>query len=61
MFGVSASRDARVRWAHLPSGSFAANSAGLVLAAIAFNLTRVAGALASTFHARATTGTIRTS
>jgi len=45
--------------AHLPSGSFAANSAWLVLAAIAFNLTRAAGALASTFHARATTSTIR--
>jgi len=45
--------------AHLPSGSFAANSAWLVLAAIAFNLTRAAGALASTFHARATTATIR--
>ena len=46
--------------AHLPSGSFAANSAWLVLAAIAFNLTRAAGALASTFHTKATTGTIRT-
>jgi Transposase DDE domain group 1 len=46
--------------AHLPSGSFAANSAWLVLAAIAFNLTRAAGALASAFHAKATTGTIRT-
>ena len=45
--------------AHLPSGSFAANSAWLVLATIAFNLTRAAGALASTFHAKATTGTIR--
>ena len=45
--------------AHLPSGSFAANAAGLVLAAIAFNLTRAAGALASAFHARATTATIR--
>ncbi|RFU18759.1 IS1380 family transposase [Geodermatophilus marinus] len=45
--------------AHLPSGSFAANSAWLALAAMAFNLTRAAGALASTFHARATTGTIR--
>jgi hypothetical protein len=45
--------------AHLPSGKFAANSAWLVLATIAFNLTRAAGALASTFHARATTGTIR--
>ena len=45
--------------AHLPSGSFQANSAWLVLAAIAFNLTRAAGCLASAFHARATTGTIR--
>ena len=45
--------------AHLPSGSFTANSAWLALAAIAFNLTRAAGCLASTFHARATTGTIR--
>ena len=45
--------------AHLPSGRFAANAAWLVLAALAFNLTRAAGALASTFHARATTGTIR--
>jgi Transposase DDE domain group 1 len=45
--------------AHLPSGSFAANSAWLVLAAIAFNLTRAAGALAGAFHAKATTGTIR--
>lgn len=46
--------------AHLPSGSFAANSAWLVLAAIAFNLTRATGALASSFHAKATTATIRT-
>ena len=45
--------------AHLPSGRFAANSAWLVLAAIAFNLTRAAGALASSFHAKATTATIR--
>jgi hypothetical protein len=45
--------------AHLPSGSFTANSAWLVLAAIAFNLTRASGCLASAFHARATTGTIR--
>ncbi len=45
--------------AHLPSGHFWANSAWLVCATIAFNLTRAAGALASTFHARATTGTIR--
>jgi hypothetical protein len=46
--------------AHLPSGHFWANSAWLVCAAMAFNLTRAAGTLASTFHARATTGTIRT-
>jgi hypothetical protein len=45
--------------AHLPSGHFAANSAWLVLAAMAFNLTRAAGAVASTFHATATTATIR--
>jgi hypothetical protein len=45
--------------AQLPSGSFAANSAWLVLAAIAFNLTRAAGTLASVFHAKATTATIR--
>lgn len=45
--------------AHLPSGHFWANSAWLVCAAMAFNLTRAAGALASTTHARATTGTIR--
>ena len=36
-----------------------ANSAWLVLAAIAFNLTRAAGALASAFNAKATAGTIR--
>jgi hypothetical protein len=46
--------------AHLPSGHFTANGAWLVCAAIAHNLTRAAGALASTFHARARTGTIRT-
>ncbi len=45
--------------AHLPSGSFCANSAWLVCAAMAFNLTRAAGALASVLHAKATTGTIR--
>ena len=45
--------------AHLPSGRFWANSAWLVCAAMAFNLTRAAGMLASTFHAKATTGTIR--
>ncbi len=46
--------------AHLPSGNFNANAAWLVLAAIAFNLTRAAGCLASALHARATTGTLRT-
>jgi hypothetical protein len=46
--------------AHLPSGKFMANSAWLVLAVIAFNLLRAAGALASQFHATATTGTLRT-
>jgi len=45
--------------AHLPSGSFAANSAWLVLAAIAFNLTRATGALAGQLHAKAVTATIR--
>ena len=47
--------------AHLPSGVFTANSAWLVLAVIAFNLTRAAGLIAD--HAgrlaRATTATIR--
>jgi hypothetical protein len=45
--------------AHLPSGSFNANAAWAVLWAIAHNLTRAAGCLAGTFHARATTATIR--
>jgi len=45
--------------AHLPSGKFWANSAWLVCATMAFNLTRTAGTLASTFHAKATTATIR--
>jgi hypothetical protein len=45
--------------AHLPSGHFWANSAWLVCATMAFNLTRAAGTLASALHARATTGTIR--
>ena len=45
--------------AHLPSGVFTANAAWTVLWAIAHNLTRAAGTLASTFHARATTATIR--
>lgn len=45
--------------AHLPSGKFNANGAWLVLAAMAFNLTRATGTLASGFHSRATTATIR--
>ena len=45
--------------AHLPSGNLMANSAWLVLAVIAFNLLRAAGALASRFHATATTSTLR--
>jgi hypothetical protein len=45
--------------AHMPSGSFSANAAWTVMAAVAFNLTRAAGTLASTFHAKATTATIR--
>ncbi|MBJ6613661.1 transposase [Streptomyces sp. I4(2020)] len=36
-----------------------ANAASLALAAPAHNLTRAAGALASAFHARVTTATIR--
>ena len=43
--------------AHLPSAMFTANAARLVCAAIAHNLTRAAGTLASVFHARARTGT----
>ncbi len=45
--------------AHLPSGQFSSNGAWLVLAVMAFNLTRAAGTLASVFHAKATTATIR--
>ena len=45
--------------AHLPSGKFNANAAWLVLAVIAFNLTRAAGTIAGGSHARATTATIR--
>jgi len=45
--------------AHLPSGVFAANAAWLVLAVIAFNLTRAAGTVAAPDLARATTATIR--
>ena len=45
--------------AHLPSGKFTANAAWLVLAVMAFNLTRAAATLAGTSMAKATTGTIR--
>jgi len=45
--------------AHLPSGSFMANSAWFVLAAMAFNLTRAIGVLAGQFHAKAVTATVR--
>ncbi|MFF2410806.1 transposase [Streptomyces sp. NPDC058092] len=44
---------------HLPSGKFTANAAWLTLAALAHNLTRALGTLASVFHAKARTDTIR--
>src|SRR3954471_11541753 len=45
--------------AHLPSGKFSANAAWLVLAVIAFNLTRTAATITGPGLARATTATIR--
>ncbi|WP_427004787.1 IS1380 family transposase [Pseudarthrobacter sp. H2] len=45
--------------AHLPSSVFAANSAWLVAAVMAYNLTRAAGILASGPFGKARTGTIR--
>lgn len=45
--------------AHLPSGKFTANSAWLVCAVMAFNLTRAVGTIAGTRLGRATTATIR--
>jgi hypothetical protein len=45
--------------AHLPSGVFTANAAWLVLAVIAFNLTRAAATLTEGDLRRATTATIR--
>ena len=45
--------------AHLPSGRFTANAAWLVLAVIAFNLTRTAASISGTHLAKATTATIR--
>lgn len=45
--------------AHLPSGKFTANAAWLVLAIMAFNLTRTVATIAGADLARATTATIR--
>jgi hypothetical protein len=45
--------------AHLPSGHFGANSAWLVIAAMAHNLLRAAGTFAGRRHAKARTATIR--
>ena len=45
--------------AHLPSGVFTANAAWLVLAVMAFNLTRAAATIAAPELAKATTATIR--
>lgn len=45
--------------AHLPSGHFSANAAWLVIAAMAHNLVRAAGTLASPLHARARAASIR--
>jgi hypothetical protein len=45
--------------AHLPSAVFTANAAWLVLAVMAFNLTRTAGTLSGPELAKATTATIR--
>jgi hypothetical protein len=45
--------------AHLPSGRFCANAAWLVLAVMAFNLTRTAATLTGPALAKATTATIR--
>jgi hypothetical protein len=45
--------------AHLPSGRFAANAAWLVLAVIAFNLTRAAATLTGPTLAKSRTATIR--
>src|SRR6195952_4507340 len=46
--------------AHLPSGRFMANSGWLVLAAMAFNLSRAVGVAAGGQHRKAVTATIRT-
>lgn len=46
--------------AHLPSGNFGANAAWLACAAMAYNLTQAAGALAGGRHATARSATLRT-
>ncbi|WP_442813522.1 transposase [Streptomyces sp. NBC_01754] len=46
-------------FAHAPSGHFRANAAWLALAALAHNLTRAAGTLASAFHAKVICATVR--
>ena len=45
--------------AHMPSGVFTANSAWLVAAVMAYNLTRAAGLIAGSTFGKARTGTIR--
>ena len=45
--------------AHMPSGSFAANAAWTACAAIAHNLLRAAGSLASLAYAKARGATLR--
>ena len=45
--------------AHLPSGKFTANAAWLVMAVMAFNLTRAAATITGPALAKATTATIR--
>ncbi len=45
--------------AHMPSGKFTANAAWLVLAVMAFNLTRAAATITGPALAKATTATIR--
>ncbi|MFF3518951.1 IS1380 family transposase, partial [Streptomyces sp. NPDC002573] len=42
-----------------PSGKYTANATWLTPAVLAHNLTRALGCLASAFHAKARTGTIR--
>jgi hypothetical protein len=49
------------RWRTCPRGKFTTNTAWLVLAVIAFNLTRAAATIAGPGLAKATTATIRPS